>query len=274
MKIKKLLANGFELSALDVMPTDSKRRREKSCTRLVLTMAVVTFFAVFSSCSSDDTVFSCDPETNVWAKKNMSAISEMTRDSWLRIGDEEKEKAAYRAFSVNQRHDFWIDKINEVMALDWSTAEHEHLRELLQYVTGHENIFMDNPEGFDDSTLRFLYLWEETGREKLGWTDMTLYAILASGHEMIDKSGKLEGVSYLDVVEGERQTRSSSGCDCSTVSDWCQSRVMHDLSPTAPSIPGPVVVANCSDGECEASGSGCGTFFGYSCNGNCKYEYL
>lgn len=250
-------------------------RKEKKPPTFGLLISLVIFFPLLieglTSCDKNDEMFSCDPATNVWATENRKSISSMTRADWIEIEGEEKGRAAYRAFTPEQRYDFWVDKINEVLTLDWSDKEKKHLADLLSHIQEHPEIFVHDTPGLDDETLKFLYLWEEKAREDFKWTTATLYAILATGHKMIDKSGVLE-IPFSSNDISKTNTRSSDDCGCSTVSDWCNGRanmIDSDLPPTV-SVQ---VHAECIGGGCAASNFGCGTLLRYRCNGNCEFRY-
>lgn len=81
-------------------------------------LLIVTILLLgMSSCQQDDElIYSCDPVEDAWAKENLDDIRVMTRANWLEI-DDSKKRVVYRAFSAEQKQDFWVEKIDKISLL-------------------------------------------------------------------------------------------------------------------------------------------------------------
>lgn len=222
-----------------------------------------------ASCSQEEMFYSCNPIVNEWAEENLDEISKMERKNWLTTKDVQYRMAIYVAFSPEQKFSFWEGKLNEVLKLNWSQNEHEHIVSLLEYVKANKEIF--NPEGFDeDSFDKFIYLWIEKSKEEFAWNSSIIYAIIASGEKMIDTKGTLEVYEDGNIVQ-RIKTRTEShtpDCDCNINDDWCMNRVSNPPSPGYPTM-----TADCKNATCKVV-SGCGTFFRKKCDGKCVFDYI
>ena len=206
------------------------------------------------SCSSDNDIYSCDPDADEWAKENKNEIVKMNRSEWKQISlNEEYRMAAFRAFSPDQQQEFWIDKLEEVLELDWNTEERNHIQLLLNYVQKTDIFHNGVSDEFEISTYR----WLEYAKETLGWDSSTMYGICATGDKMLDKEGSLESLKSKN--SHLLRSGSENWCACSQTSDWCDP--LHE-------IPGWVV--SCNSDSCDKTVKGCGTFFQFSCDGICK----
>ena len=227
---------------------------------------------VFSILFTRRSAYSCDPQIDKWAKSHDSEISKMERKHWIAMEEDIQYKmATYAAFSPNQKFSFWKEKLSEVLKLNWSSDEHEHIASLLEYIEVHKDIF--DPKKFDeDSFDKFIYLWIEKGKTQFRWNSNVIYAIAASGETMTDTKGTLLITHKTNNYTIQRvKTRSESGsaseCDCNVSDDWCSTRTSNLPSGS------PTVMADCKNSSCEGT-SGCGTLFLKSCDGKCVYEYL
>lgn len=224
---------------------------------------------LMGSCTqSDEIVYSCDSEINTWVKENLSSFRDMNRTDWSTIGDMAKEKAAYRAFSLETRQAFWLDKIDEVMTLPWNEKELIHLKELKDFIADNLPMFagLSRLSVEDrDRVQAFIYLWCEKAQEEMGWKPSTLFAICGDGHRMEDKDGRI----LISSVSGTL----ANSCDCSLRSDFCNQRmdVIISTDPTLPTIP--IGWAKCVDSDCKPTSGSCGLLFLYDCTGQCEYHY-
>ena len=146
---------------------------------------------IFVGCNNtlDEVYYSCNKEADKWAKENIVDIQKMTRTDWERISDYSYQKAAYNAFTAEQKSTFWIERIEEIMLLDWNEDEINHLTDLLQFVKNHVSVF-ENDSDTKEADI-YSYKWIDYARNNLNWTDYTIYAVTMSGYKMIDKSGTL-----------------------------------------------------------------------------------
>lgn len=144
---------------------------------------------IFNSCSNDDTVFSCDPTINEWVKNNRSIIKNMKRQDILDMGEEQLQRAVFVAFDEKQKYDLWEEKISEVLELNWSTEEQDHIKSLHAFITENKHIF---DTGMTENDDIFMYKWTEKAKQKLNWDDNLIYGILATPNQLLDKSGTVK----------------------------------------------------------------------------------
>ena len=82
------------------------------------------------SCVEDEQMYSCNKTINDWAKSNLSEIRSMTMSDWLLIPEVNYQRAAYVAFTPTQKLNFWIEKLNSVLQMDWDEKERKHIKEM------------------------------------------------------------------------------------------------------------------------------------------------
>ena len=205
-------------------------------------------------CSCEqETVYSCNASVDEWVHENLSDIQVMTRSEWNNL-EEELKIPAYRAFTFQQRIDFWNERCTEMLSLEWSDEEKEHITLLLNFINEHTN-FLNGYSSMSDEEKNvfdlFFYQWRDKARTDFNWSDNLLRAVLASGNKLLDTKGTLL------INQGNNRTSllsdSESDCNCSQSSDWC----------TPPGW-------DCEDVSwCEEDTWGCGTILAYDCDGRC-----
>lgn len=210
---------------------------------------VLLMITLLSSCNQD-IVYSCDKSTNDWVYDNLNTIQVMTRSDWNRI--EEKLKIpVYRAFTIEQKVAFWNEKLTDVLLFEWSDNEKTHIQSLITFINEHQH-FLNGYALLSDKEKNtfdlYFHQWISTAKNNFKWNRKLLYAILASGHSLLDNKGTL-------AISPNRKTLLSStesDCNCSTESDWC--------SPNS---------WDCQNTLCVETNHGCGTLLVYGCNGRC-----
>ncbi|GHT77089.1 hypothetical protein AGMMS50262_17220 [Bacteroidia bacterium] len=209
---------------------------------------IVMCFALFS-CSQDEEVYSCDKEVNAWVKENLVDIQQMTREGWLQL-DESVNRATYVAFAPEQKQEFWLQKLQEVLSLDWNELEKSHIEALSQKV-------IDNPNWFSKERTKeeseeydlFQYKWIEYAQEELGWTLNQVGSIALTGNKVVDKQGGIQmNTTGIRLKSGSEKP----SCGCNQMDSWCG------------------VTKYCSNDDCDGSSWGCGLLGLAPCNGLCK----
>jgi len=225
-----------------------------------LKKAIVLLVVVFSvvSCSMDD-IYSCNKDANQWVKSNLTEIRQMSSANFLEIGDIVYMRAAFNAFTPNQRQTLWIEKLENVLKLDWTEQENHHIQSMLELIK--DNLFFFSNERDQEELDKVeveLYKWTEYAQEELDWDKTLLYAIVGTPEVLsTDKTIKTSAsnlssplkLKSLSEEEGYRIK-----CSCSTNSDWCG------------------IYSFCYELLCdeELNGPiGCGTIWLYKCNGLC-----
>lgn len=215
----------------------------------------------------EDISYSCDPQTDIWVKKNLHDIKVMTRSQWKNLESVSLKKACYGVFSKNQRIKFWNEKLMEVLTLNWNQSEKNHILELLNFVNNHTEYFSSNELSDTDYEIidSFIYLWNEKAVEELHWNSKIIYAISVCGEKMLDKEGNLETINNVSEFSTQNET---PDCICSKKSDWCDMYTQGIKQPTIPTPITPGIKADCGNIKCN-SGGHCGTLLLYTCDGSC-----
>lgn len=226
---------------------------------ILISIGFASLSLLFTNCSNDETVYSCDKEINEYIKKNFEQCSSLSRPDWKELPDSLKIPV-YLTFSAKQRRDFWIEKRDELIQLEWTDLESEHINLLYSKIEEIPDLFEEDYFSDEASALswnNFLVQWNTYGRDILHWDVAMLYAISSSGEEVtpeyLDKLRSAIGDNVLKSTYGSNG--SSGNCNCST-GFWCQF-----LSAG---------YWDCVDTSCGGSSSGCGTFLLQSCTGTCE----
>ena len=182
----------------------------------------------------------------------------MSRSDWLKL-DERVNRAAYIAFTPEQKYLFWRVKISEVMSLGWNKAEIKHLELLYNAVSDNPrwftNDFSKNEVEWEEFEL-FEYRWLEYAKDNLGWGNYLIGSIVASGNKLLDINGKLQ-IMNNSMIKLRADTELPI-CECASKDDWC-------INP----------FTYCGkNGSCpgfckQTYDGGCGWLLKYICDGMC-----
>lgn len=215
-----------------------------------ITFLLVSIIFVVSSCQKEENLYSCDPGIESWVKSNLKEISLMSRED-LAPKEHSVQIAIFRAFSSKQRLQLWLDKIDEVVKLDWSTEEKAHIMSLRNALK--EEWFNDE---FRKDSIKFQPVnlfekdWCAEGVKKFGWTKQQIGGMVGRVEELIDKQGNFK-VVILKSANAVTATSSESDCGCNV--SWNMG----------------CVGMTCNSSSCTQSPWGCGMLFGYYCDGKC-----
>lgn len=219
----------------------------------------ISAFGVSSCSDQDDMVFSCDESVNLWAKENIAEIREMNRAEWKTL-PASKKRAAYVAFTPQQKISFWKEKLTNVMSMDWTKEEQAHIKLVYDFVNEHPDFF--GGDGLTGEQLNvldlFFYKWVDVAQNEFGW-DMKLIAAIAAygGDFEIDASTKGRKRVVTDIFDDRLDDMNSCHCNTGMLSDFCN-------------VTGEGM---CEDVKCEGSDWGCGWIWLDDCNGRCS-EFL
>lgn len=205
----------------------------------------------FASCSNDDVFYSCDPTVDQWAKDNIEEIRTMNLDEWLEIGNPDYQRAAFVAFTPEQRFGFWLQRMDDVLSLSWSSEETAHIEEIKALLQRNAAIYQNDYS--DDVRKKFdteLYVWIEKAETELGWSKELISNLITTAYPLMDTQGTVL-MSPLVSVE---KTRSEQKCEC---------HVGNTVFVACPNG------KRCSSKPCEPVTHGCGALFTESCNGLC-----
>lgn len=225
---------------------------------ILIILSIILVLLSFTSCSNDELVYSCNKEINELVKKNFTQYSSITREEWLKLPDSLKIPV-YRTFSVDLKYEFWQQKREELLSLEWSYAERAHINVLYDFIKKRPQFFSD--DYFDNEALlaqfeNFIRDWYSKAYNDLGWSRPLIYYVAVVGHKLtgdmqqhFKEGGGLGG--------GTPDGGTSNDCGCSQTNDWC------DLVGEAGGV-------SCKSHPCNKTSSGCGWFWSFSCNGICK----
>ena len=234
---------------------------------------IATLFCILLgySCQKGDLHYSCNPQIDQWAKDNYENIQNFTKIEFESLNNGE-QKAAYAIMGTKQRHALWMAKLNDVLQLEWTPQEAEHIKSLILFVEENKSLFADNETEDDRNKFElFMYVWIEYSKETLKWDKETIYSICGDPNNAImikTRYGhkKLTISRSYEIGQSTLKTRSESGgtfgdCTCSQESDWC------DIFGEMPSS---VMSCNNNNHNCNVVRNNCGTFWKFDCNGICK----
>lgn len=219
---------------------------------VILLLSSIALSVMYSCNQEANSVYSCSKAINEWVVENLSVIKTMNRADWNQL-DEEKKVAVYRAFSFQQRVVFWDEKFKEVMSLNWSEDELQHIEKAHDFLKDHLS-FLSSRELTDDESdelHRFCYLWVKEGMEKLGWAEKVPLSIIATGNSIENMDGEIVMMSPLPLVDGPSE---KPNCNC-----HAGNIIFHMCGQNS----------SCDDSGCDGASNGCGFFWEESCDGRC-----
>lgn len=211
---------------------------------------------LLSSCASDVENYSCNKTVDKWVKGHITEIRSMDRTAWLNSAPE-KSLGIYRAFTAEQKFNFWLAKFDEVKQLEWSEAELNHIVEAEDFIKNHRDFFEFSLSVEQQDLLEgFFYKWKKYGTEVLGWEPRLIYAIAASGLKLENKSGNVVALSNPLKVNALQTLEVESNCDCNIEDDFCYVNWG--------------AFFDCQSANCKESSYGCGWVWLQSCDGQCQ----
>lgn len=218
----------------------------------ILFFLVLALIALTSCSKENEVKYSCNETINSWVKSNLVEIHQMDRKEWLQTSAQ-TSIAIYRAFTPNQRFQFWKDKIKEVKAMNWSQKELLHIQKVEDFLTSHQGFF--SQEKLSEEQLNeletFFYKWKKEGEQQFGWNSKVAISIAGSGYRLKNENGDIALPS--STTNAPVVTHSAENCNCNTgmLSDFCFGS-------------GP-----CESAQCSSGSGGCGWFLMQDCNGTC-----
>lgn len=211
---------------------------------------------LMSSCSQDEVFYSCNEEDDAFIKENLNDVQKMTRGEWLESSQNLKIPM-YRAFTAEQKQQFWKAKIEKVMnCYSWTEKELSHLVKLYNAIKEHKCWFMDEKQMSENELEEFElhgYRWTEYAKNELLWSDRLVGSIVYTGEdiEIVDKEPVIKSVTTISKSR-LRSAGEKPDCNCTYRSDmFC---------------PG-----GCKEGNniCNETKTGCGYLLYSHCTGYC-----
>lgn len=162
-----------------------------------LIMLIFTLFA----CTTEDHVYSCDPEVNEFIKGNLSEIQSLSRSEFNKIS-KNIQPAMFAAMPTGKKQMMWEEKTNEVLKLDWTNKERQHIELLLQEIKSNYKWYED-PILYEDEIDTFAYKWLSYANDELQWDQSTVYHIGFCLNPIIKNEGK---TMFLEEENNEIET--------------------------------------------------------------------
>ena len=215
---------------------------------------------LMSSCSQDEVFYSCNEEEDTFVKDNLKEIQKMTRGEWLESSQDLK-LPMYRAFTAEQKQQFWKEKIEKVMnCYSWTEEELNHLIALRDAVVNHEYWFMGKKrmsEQEQEDFEVFEYRWTEYAKSVRLWSEKLVGSIVYTGEEIevVDKEPIVKSVTAISKKRVRSSGESKYGdCNCRESGE-----------------PFNCLPFSCLTGlnVCDRTDGGCGFLKGVDCNGYC-----
>lgn len=156
----------------------------------------LTGFLLFSCRTAKPVVYSCDKTINEWVIENLDHIRTLKRSQWNYL-DEGKKRAAYVSFTPEQKIAMWEGKCEQILTLDWSEKEREHIYTFRKFIDSHHEYFHGSKlsKSQNRKLEAFASAWSEKAEQELGWSKKLIYSIIASPNNLLDKQGNIETVT-------------------------------------------------------------------------------
>lgn len=172
-----------------------------------------------------------------WFELNSHRLNEVTRAEIIKFENPDTRRSIFRSLPAQTKVLMWKEKFNSLLQEPLSVNQAKFIMkadscvELSLYTTA-----------MNSATHQKLVALRTEGAQL--FDDDAIYLILSD----------FENPSELI---GRRRDRGAGlQCTCSQVSDWCSGGAIQ-------------IEATCS-APCQDLDSGCGTLFGYTCNGRCR----
>jgi hypothetical protein len=215
---------------------------------------------LIASCDKDEKIYSCNKDVNDWVTANKSQIDTIAyRESLLNF-ELEYQKGIYRALKPKIRYLIWVDKINQVLKLNWENDERKHIEELLNSI---------NEKWFSEKLLSdkelisqrkgVLKNWVSLGLKELGWSKALIHSIAIRLDVKKSDDNYLIETYISDYKKTSNLKEAGGGCKCSSGDDWCDLGGGNDNG-------------SCTEDlyDCNHSSWGCGLLWLSECDGLCE----
>ena len=96
------------------------------------------------------------------------------RAEWLAIGDIRHQYEAYVAFTPRQKQDMRIAKMEEVLSLDWTEQERQHIQSFIEFLKDEIDFLLIPPSPLPQKVVE----WLNYAVEEFGWSRRCLDILL------------------------------------------------------------------------------------------------
>lgn len=200
------------------------------------------------SCQTEH--YSCDPSVDQWVRKNLTTIRTMSRAEWEKL-DPAVSRACFAACLPEQKLNFWIQKFDHALTLDWNEAEKEHITKIKDFLIRYPEVF--GPDLYEEEELydlfdRFMYEWTDHAETNLDWNQATIGSLIFSAYKINNKKGDIKIPAMTQNLTISRSMEEY--CDCNVSNDFCS-------------------IGYCNSSSCIDDTHGCGWVWVQRCNGLC-----
>lgn len=222
---------------------------------LVIMYLLITsvLLLVFSSCSENTSVFSCDPEVEVWTKTNIATYQAADRSKIVSL-PYDRQMAVFRGLSSEKKVSLWMDKLNIIMKDEkLSSAEKDAIKSAILFLSPEHYETASGKRAFD----KFAEEWKKQMISDFHWSEDKFFwytetwmsedefkeAIIAYGMNTLRMSTRSEPEEQLEDCFCETDAACSFGMGyyrCNT------------------------------SGKCKPKPYGCGLLGTKSCTGKCE----
>ena len=116
--------------------------------------------------------------------------SENARTEYLDAASWNGRQEKWASMTPEQKTAVWVEKLNEVLALDWTAEEHDHIMILKNKIES-GNIYADIASE-NDEAQNWIESWAEEGMKEFGWSKSVVYAIAGTLEPMLSTDGKID----------------------------------------------------------------------------------
>lgn len=211
---------------------------------------LVLSFIFLVGCKKSES-YSCDPEINTWVKEHKSEIQKMDRSQLLNRSLA-YQRAIFVALSPEKKQEMWVSKMDDVLRMQWTEQELEHLMTLKSYL----NLDIFSSDAEFQKALPAINKWRETAASSLGWSNATIASLIASLETPVRNVSGVLSSQVINVVDADPPAPKPD-CKCNKDDDYCNG------------LAGPNGPLRCGTASCKESTSGCGTLWLSACNGTC-----
>ena len=211
-------------------------------------IGIVSMVLLIVACQDDEVKYSCNPNVDNYVKSSYNELYLMDSYEFSSLAIE-VQRAAFRSFSPEKKHDLWFDRLNLILCNEtWSEEEYLHIYSLIEFLDIDLFVSIDPTSLYASEIKEFSSEWINYAYETLAWDKSRLAFVVSSLSLNFDDY--LLQLSEIKTIRSSTQLNDESSCDCNITSNYCS------------------VSLDCYPG-CISSNGGCGWLWSEPCNGIC-----
>ncbi len=112
--------------------------------------------------------------TGVFAQQQKN----MSREELLQISDIGQRANTFSQLSGDNQYQIWMDKFDELLRLNFSKPEKEHIQKLKDFIADNKEALYSTPSVEAMTNMqKFSVGWTLTAQKELGWSNELIYYI-------------------------------------------------------------------------------------------------